>query len=353
MNRSFKLLFRSLIMFLLSFSLCVSSTLSIAAITRRDFYQLENYILPSSNKVRLTEKDLFHLSIYNIDVARNEIYARHGYVFKNQTYTDIFTGKPWYKRNPKFKESDLSSIERKNVEFLLSYTNRLKANFKKIEGSHYSIDLNGDGKKDKINLSCNPGDYEFKLAINTSSISGRGDNLDGVMYLADINNRDNIKEIALTESGPSNDSKTYFYYYDGSKIVYMGSVQGDNYSLKLNGSGRFITKTRGSILQTWFYSDEYKLSSSHQLSHITESYRKMNTIVTVKKQLTLQKSQTDPAAAVTLNAGEKVLLSDTDDVKWCSIETADGKKGWFSTTGFSEINRSPATDYFEGLCMAD
>lgn len=174
----------------------------------------------------------------------------------------------------------------------------------------------------------------------------------GIMYLTDIDQKDKFREIAITESGPSSDNMTSFYYYDGSQIVFMGKVEGGEHSLKINGSGVLSTKTRGLILHTWFYTDEYKLSTSHKLLHIPEQYRKMNTIVTVKKQLKLQKSPADSSHALTLQIGEKVILTDTDNIKWCAVETANGQKGWFSTEDLSEAS-SYSGDYFEGLCMAD
>ena len=348
-----KIKFRVSLCISLIFSLVLGTNCFVSATGKLDFSQIENYVIPNSDKILLAEKDLFDLSAYDIDVARNEIYARHGYIFKNENYSLFFSTKPWYKKNKNFKEALLNKIEKKNVEFLWTYSNKLKSNFKKINGNEFYIDLNGDGKKDKINLNCLPGEYEYSLTVNNSKINGSGDNLDGIMYIADINTKDKYKEIAITESGPSDDSKTYFYYYNGSSIIYMGKVQGNNYSLKINGSGKFITKTRGAILQTWFYSDEYKLSATHKLSHITEKYRKMNTIVTVKKPLKLQKSPTDSSPLMTLKTGQKVLLTDTDNKKWCAVETAEGQKGWFSTTSLWEINSVPATDYFDGLCMAD
>ncbi len=326
--------------------------INVFATSKINFDELENYILPNSSKNIVIEADLFSLSQSEIDTARNEIYARHGYIFKNENYAVYFAGKPWYKKNPKFKESQLSNIEKKNIQFLYSYSARLSKNFIKVSKTQCSIDLNGDGIKDIIKLDCRKGENQYELTINNITVSGSGDNLDGIMYITDIDNKDNYKEIAITESGPSNDNMTSFYYYDGSRVVFMGKVQGSEYSIKINGTGKFSTKTRGLILQTWFYTDEYKLSSSHKLLHIPEKYRKMNTIVTINKQLELRKSPDESTPVLTLHIGEKVILTDTDNIEWCAVETANGQKGWFNTADLSKSNSFPQ-DYFEGLCMAD
>ena len=350
MKKNLGLFFCLILILMFIFNVILS--INVFAANKINFDELENYILPNSSKNIVIEADLYNLSRYQIDTARNEIYARHGYIFKNENYAEYFAGKPWYKKNPKFKESQLSNIEEKNIQFLYSYSARLSNNFRKISETQCSIDLNGDGIKDIVKLDCHMGEDQYKLTINDKTVSGSGDNLDGIMYITDIDKKDKYKEIAITESGPSNDNMTSFYYYDGSRVVFMGKVQGGEYSIKINGTGIFSTKTRGLILQTWFYTDEYKLSSAHKLLHIPAKYRKMNTIVTVKKQLELQKSPADSTAVLTLQVGEKVVLTDTDNVKWCAVETVNGQKGWFSTADLFETNSFPE-DYFEGLCMAD
>ena len=318
-----------------------------------DFYQIENYILPNSNKALITEKDLYELLPYSIDLARNEIYARHGYIFKNDYYSDYFGSKPWYKKNINFKETLLSSLEKKNALFLKSYSDKLKTNFKKVEGNKLLTDLNGDGKKDSVKLDCISGSDEYTLTVNNSSISGTGCNMDGVMYIFDIDIKDKYKEIAISESGPSSDNCTYLYYYNGNKLIFMGRVEGSDYALKISGSGTFTTKTRGNLLQTWFYTDQYKLSSSHKLVHIPHKLYKMNTFVTLKIQLKLHKSPTDMSTALVLKPGEKVLITDTDNKKWCAIETSKGVKGWFAVGNFGDINGKIGSDIFDGLCYAD
>ena len=54
--------------------------------------------------------------------ARNEIYARHGYIFKNSKYANYFAKKSWY--NPGgFSESDLNDIEWYNMDLIKSIEN--------------------------------------------------------------------------------------------------------------------------------------------------------------------------------------------------------------------------------------
>jgi hypothetical protein len=50
---------------------------------------------------------------------RNEIYARHGYVFKDPALAEYFRGQAWYHADPSFSESQLSASENARIELLL------------------------------------------------------------------------------------------------------------------------------------------------------------------------------------------------------------------------------------------
>jgi hypothetical protein len=58
----------------------------------------------------------FEFSTPSIPYLRNEIFARNGYIFKNQTYKLFYSALPWYK--PKLENTELSEIEKWNVDFL-------------------------------------------------------------------------------------------------------------------------------------------------------------------------------------------------------------------------------------------
>ena len=57
----------------------------------------------------------------------NEMYARHGYQFKDQELTNYFERRSWYSsityRNPQMDSiyPQMSEIEKKNVDFLKTY----------------------------------------------------------------------------------------------------------------------------------------------------------------------------------------------------------------------------------------
>ncbi len=321
----------------------------------KTFAELEEYILKDSGTRLLTEEDIADLTVSSLELARNEIFARHGYVFTNENYKSYFSSRYWYKENKDYSERLLSDIEKQNVLFLKQQADRGKAYFKQAKGGTALVDLNTDGRKDTVVLECEPGGDSFKLNVNGQSITGTGDNLDGVMFICDIDTGDGYKEIAVTESGPSSDEATYFFYYDGGGINFMGKVQGSGSVVWMTGNGTFSTKTRGNILHTWFFTDHYRLSSSHRLENVPQQYYRMNTVVTVRQELKLQKSPADAATAVVLEPGEDVLLTRSDNREWCEVQNSEGITGWFAVEGFNTVRGTDmsASDYFEGLNFAD
>lgn len=65
---------------------------------------------------------------------RNEIYARHGMVFKEKTLRNYFSSLDWYKPDPKYTDASLSSIERGNASAILAYERQADSVNDAIEG---------------------------------------------------------------------------------------------------------------------------------------------------------------------------------------------------------------------------
>lgn len=79
------------------------------------------YILPDSDSRKLTKSDLAGMTAQQLSYAKNEIYARHGRVFKSSELQDYFNEKDWYEENDDFKDEDLSKKEAENTEFIAAY----------------------------------------------------------------------------------------------------------------------------------------------------------------------------------------------------------------------------------------
>lgn len=69
-----------------------------------------DYSILSTRK--LTDEELSGLTKEDLRIARNEIYARHGYIFKSQDLRDYFSSKSWYQPTC----SDASSLSLNEYE---------------------------------------------------------------------------------------------------------------------------------------------------------------------------------------------------------------------------------------------
>jgi Tfp pilus assembly protein PilF len=80
-----------------------------------------DFIIPYSSARKLTVEDLDGLTKEQLDLARNEIFARYGYEFNADKYKSYFESKPWYFSNPSYSEDMLSEVEKYNAEFIKNY----------------------------------------------------------------------------------------------------------------------------------------------------------------------------------------------------------------------------------------
>ncbi|HAX61080.1 MAG TPA: hypothetical protein DCX95_00755 [Elusimicrobia bacterium] len=62
-------------------------------------------------------------------IVRNEIYARHGYIFKSPELKQQFESKNWYKPNPNFSEKELNQIEKRNVQYLKEFEDCINSGY--------------------------------------------------------------------------------------------------------------------------------------------------------------------------------------------------------------------------------
>lgn len=85
-----------------------------------DYY--DYFIIPDSDSRYLTKSELYGYDKYTLSLIRNEIFARHGYIFKKDEYRNYFNSMPWYTPNSSFKGSlnELNAIEKYNVELIKS-----------------------------------------------------------------------------------------------------------------------------------------------------------------------------------------------------------------------------------------
>lgn len=98
---------------------------------------IENY----ENKIRekitteiLPPETFEGLFTEDLRSLRNEIYARHGRIFKDAKLQKTFAEMPWYKPDPNFKDAMLSEIESKNLASIKQAEEMAVSKLVEIEG---------------------------------------------------------------------------------------------------------------------------------------------------------------------------------------------------------------------------
>ncbi|PWT88730.1 MAG: hypothetical protein C5B55_12625 [Blastocatellia bacterium] len=73
----------------------------------------------------ISEAMLKGLSLHELRLLRNEIYARHGRVFKAAWLQQYFDFQPWYSADENFKDESLSGADKQNVETIVAVEKRI------------------------------------------------------------------------------------------------------------------------------------------------------------------------------------------------------------------------------------
>jgi len=111
----------------------------------QSFYEFYDWYKPfkDQSKVKLRDRlateilepEIFQgLFVEDLRVLRNEIYARHGRIFKNAELQKTFDAMDWYKPNPDFKDEMLSEIESKNLVSIREAEKEAVSKFALVEG---------------------------------------------------------------------------------------------------------------------------------------------------------------------------------------------------------------------------
>lgn len=86
-------------------------------------YNNSDYLFPSDT-VYISENDLKNRSKDEVAMIRNEIYARHGYIFETEPFKSYFNSKDWYipvVYSADFNYSEFNDVERANINAIREY----------------------------------------------------------------------------------------------------------------------------------------------------------------------------------------------------------------------------------------
>lgn len=83
------------------------------------------FLFPSYS-VLITDEELEKLDDKKIELIKNEIYARHGYIFTNQALKKYFESFSWYKPNDDYSPKLLNQTEKANLKIIKKFQSREK-----------------------------------------------------------------------------------------------------------------------------------------------------------------------------------------------------------------------------------
>ncbi|MGN6802134.1 MAG: YARHG domain-containing protein [Ginsengibacter sp.] len=76
---------------------------------------------PQASQRFLNSNDVKYLNRYQLKIMRNEIFARHGYIFKTAEMKSYFAQQTWYHGQYNDVNSMLSEIEKRNIDLIRKY----------------------------------------------------------------------------------------------------------------------------------------------------------------------------------------------------------------------------------------
>ncbi len=76
---------------------------------------------PEASSRYLQDSDVRNVSPYDLKIMRNEIFARHGLIFKTDDMRSYFSAQSWYRPMYSDVTKQLTTIEKWNVDFIKGY----------------------------------------------------------------------------------------------------------------------------------------------------------------------------------------------------------------------------------------
>lgn len=322
---------------------------------RRDASQHQ---IPISSVMLIEQDALANFTDNQLWIARNEIYARHGRMFKNTYLQSYFNSCSWYQPiegKTDVTDEELSEIERANLETIVAAEVVLTEQYpypkayaldevaeEHLEGSPVlnSITYRVEAKGDEFTYVLTIDGEKYDLSEYISMVSPVAD----VFYitnLAAIPNEYGIDEdgleIAVLDEGPSNDPVTHFFKYDG-ELYYLGCVAGFPFEEYNNGISGFSHQNgvygtvRMDLIETCYLTGYWWYDSSagelvYQGDNSWHSYQSFNPH-DVLVDLPLYQQADETSLTETVAAHETVYFLQSDMKEWIYVRSKGGVAGY-------------------------
>lgn len=116
------------------------------------------YIFPDSNSKYLSEDEVRSVEVDKLFIGRNEIFARHGYIFEDETLKQHFESTSWYEGTVEGSQFDADAVfndfEKKNAELIKRIEDEInkpaKQPFIGMEGDYMSLNSSQEDMQGRI-----------------------------------------------------------------------------------------------------------------------------------------------------------------------------------------------------------
>ena len=315
-------------------------------------YNPDEFVFPMSHTVILKEDDLLACSDNELFIARNEIYARHGRLFKDIYLSNYFESCSWYKGTlspEEFDEAVLSQVERDNIltikraEEIYKEEHPYPKEYK--AGSIVEEDLDGDGQSEQLQYILEEdemhGGYSGRIIINGQEFNMESykdvwlDNPRLTFYITDISPHYEGLEIAIMDNGPSEDPITYFFTYK-DELTYIGSVGGYPFKRECGYNGfsnegvvvgeivMGFTHTCWGVAN-WRYNYEDQKLEYQDTGYYINKFEYPHHLY---ENLTVYMKMDEGSLTTIIPAQEEVFFRGTDCKEWVYIKGKDGSRGY-------------------------
>lgn len=243
-------------------------------------------------------------------------------------------------------------------------------------GNPAVADLDGDGTKDVIEYildtsdesvppivsSFTVNDTEYKDLIYDDFLMTMDSPWQDGFYIVDIDEADNMLEIAILDEGPSSDAVTFYFRYSEGELTYIGDVPDfpESKTCSFAGDGTITAQLRLSVLQTWWAPATWRLNEQDRIQQESQTafvpYDEWNKSVLLE-DLPLHPSKDQASDTVVAPKGSTVTFVETDNIHWIKLEAGGGVSGWIYLNDFSTVmingELRETIEIFKDLLFAD
>lgn len=203
-----------------------------------------------------------------------------------------------------------------------------------------NVDLNGDGKADKITFKATNEEGAFALTVNGTTLRDKiGDTGEptGGFRVIDIESGDRMKEIVVVNFGANDYNQCVYYRYNGKRIRRIGDTPFDPGNSGSVGAG-FVYGDYW--MGFWARTDKYALNAkTGLLARVPQEFYFVDKKATVTKSFSVYRSRTsgqilanvakDSRIVVVLHAPPSAVGTRRPEARqWYLIKTERGLLGW-------------------------